>query len=205
MITLEMEQLSEEWFLERAGNPGASCFKKIVTTKGEPSKQANDLLNQLVYEAIAGPETGGYMSGPMQVGIDRQTESKTLYELINDVVVTEVGIVYPDEQKKYHCSPDGMILNGVPKPYGLEMKNVLGKTQVKWLLDGKLPTEHFIQCQGSMLVTGFDRWDFMSYAPGIGPLIIPVKRDEVFIKKLSAELDKFCYSLAATIQELKAK
>ena len=56
-----------------------------------------------------------------------------------------------------------------------------------------------------MLVTGFHRWDFMSYCPGLDPLIVTVERDEKFIKKLAAELGKFCYALAATIKELKEK
>jgi hypothetical protein len=205
MLTLDMDQRSPEWFKERAGNPGASNFTKIVTTKGEPSKQSVGYLHELVAEAITRETAPSYKSDIMDEGTNREDESLTVYEMINHVVVEKVGIVYPDEQKKYHCSPDGMIVNSVPKPYGLEMKNPLPKTQVKWLLDGKVPTEHITQCQGSMLVTGFERWDFMSYSPGLPSLIIPVKRDKEFIKKLEVELDKFCYALAATIQELKAK
>jgi hypothetical protein len=205
MIILDMPQLSDEWFAARAGNPGASNFKKIVTSKGEPSKQATDYLYELAAEAIKKVNHPSYKSDYMQEGSDREGESRGVYEMIKDVVVKEVGIVFPDEQKKYHCSPDGIIECSVPKPYGLEMKNPLPKTQVKYLLSGKLPTEYIPQVQGSMLVTGYDRWDFMSYSPGLPPLIIKVERDDKFINKLEKELDKFCYALAATIQELKAK
>jgi len=66
-----------------------------------------------------------------------------------------------------------------------------------------LPTDYFQQVQGSLFITGFERWDFMSYSPGLPPLIIPVYRDEPFIKKLKEELDRFCFELAGVIKKLK--
>ena len=39
LVMDEIEQLSPKWFQEHAGIPGASSFDKIVTTKGEQSKQ----------------------------------------------------------------------------------------------------------------------------------------------------------------------
>ena len=34
-----------------------------------------------------------------------------------------------------------------------------------------------------------DRWDFMSYHPGMAPLIVTVHRDDAYIDGLSASLD----------------
>ena len=203
MITLDMPQRSEEWFLERCGNPGASNFNKIVTMKGEPSKQGVGYMHQLAAEAITGKHEETYTSKNMKEGIEREPECRCLYEFIADVAVEEVGIIYPDEDKKYHCSPDGLIINGVAKPRGLEMKNVIPKTQVEYLLANRIPPVYYQQIQGSMLITGFDEWDFMSYSPGLPPLIISVKRDRQFIKKLKDELNKFVYALSAMIKELK--
>uniref|UniRef100_A0A6M3JJX8 Putative exonuclease n=1 Tax=viral metagenome TaxID=1070528 RepID=A0A6M3JJX8_9ZZZZ len=199
MIIIDCVQLSDEWFSEKAGVPSAGSFDKIVTTKGEPSKSAKGYMYQLAAEAITGKCEQGYQSGPMSVGIEREEESRALYELIYGVEVQQVGFIYPDEQKKWGCSPDG-IING---EYGLEMKNVLPKTQIKYLLDEKLPTEYIQQVQGSLLVTGFDRWDFFSYSPGLDPFILQVERDEKFIEKLRAELDKFCLELSEIIKKLK--
>ncbi len=201
MIILDMPQLSPEWFSEHAGKPGASSFNKIVTMKGEPSKQREGYLHQLAAEAITGKKEKTYMSAAMAEGIERENESRLLYELMEGVEVHQVGMVYPDEQKRYLCSPDGLV-NDLGKMHGLEMKNVIGKTQVAYLLKSKLPSEYFIQVQGSMLVTGFKRWDFFSYHPGLSPLHIKVKRDENFISKLAKELDTFCDQLALTIKKL---
>ena len=53
IIVDQFPQLSEEWFNARLGNPGASNFNKIVTTKGEPSKQAQDYMYQLAGELVS--------------------------------------------------------------------------------------------------------------------------------------------------------
>ena len=197
IIVDDILQGSPEWFSLKCGTPGASSFDKIITTKGEPSKQAVDYRYQLAAEAITGRVEQGYQSTAMAMGIERESESRALYELICGVDVRQVGFIFHDT-KMYGCSPDGLC-----ETWGLEMKNVLPKTQVKYLLDGKLPTDYFQQVQGSMLVTGFDRWDFMSYSPGLDPLIIQCEPDLTFQGKLKDQLEVFCLELVKLIKKVK--
>jgi len=77
------------------------------------------------------------------------------------------------------------------------------KTHIKYLLDGKLPTEYFCQVQGSLYITGFETWDFFSYYPGIEPFKITVERNDEFIKKLDKALDEFCFQVVKIIKRLK--
>jgi len=133
------------------------------------------------------------------MGVEREDESRKLYELTQGVEVTQIGVIYKDKKKQFLCSPDG-IVNG---EYGLELKNVLGKTQVKYLLDGGLPTEYFGQCQFSLYVTGFKKWVFLSYTPGIKPLIIEVIPDVKYINALEVELELFCSKLDETVERLR--
>ena len=198
MITVDCDQMSEEWFAEKTGKPGASSFDKIVTTKGEPSKSAKNYLYQLAGESIVGIKTETYQNAIMQRGIELEPSARSLFEMIHDVEVKQVGLCYPDEQKKYLCSPDGLLEDA-----GLEIKCPMIHTHVSYLLGGKLPTDCFQQVQGSMAVTGFSHWWFMSYFPRMKPLIIKVERDEGFIKKLKAELDNFCLDLVLTVKKLK--
>lgn len=198
MIIIDCEQMSEQWFAEKAGKPGASSFDKIVTTKGEPSKQAKNYLYQLAGETLTGLKAESYQNAAMIRGIELEPDARSLFEMIHDVEVERVGLCYPDEQKKYLCSPDGLIGNE-----GLEIKCPIMHTHVSYLLEQKLPTEYFQQVQGSMAVTGFESWWFMSYYPGIAPFIIKVVRDDVFIAKLTAELNSFCQELAMTVKKLK--
>lgn len=199
MIVIDdIVQGSPEWFSAKCGVPGASSFSKIVTTTGEPSKSAKDYMYQLAAEAITGQVEQGFQSAAMTMGIEREAESRSLYELINAVEVKQVGFIFNDS-KMYGCSPDG-----VCETWGLELKNPLPKTQVKYLLDGKLPTEYFQQVQGSMLITGFERWDFMSHSPGLEPLIIQCEPDPRFQSKLKAELEGFCFELVKIIKKIKS-
>jgi len=201
MITLDVPQLSNEWFAARAGIPTASCFDKIITSDGKPSKQAEKYLFQLAGEAITGKKADGYSNAIIERGVEMEPEARGLYELINDVEVQEVGLCYPDEQKKYSYSPDGLI----GEDGQIEIKCPIISTHVEYLLKDKLPAAYHRQVQGGLLITGREWCDFVSYHPGIKPFIFRVERDKEFLKKLEAELDKFCYVLAATIQELKAK
>jgi len=201
MITLDCAQLSDEWFSARAGNPGASSFDKIITTKGAPSKQAHLYMCELAAEAITGVKTEGYTNDAMQRGIELEPEAIEFYEFAKGVTVERVGLCYKDEDKKFHASPDGLIgEDGL-----IELKCPMSKTHVSYILDGKMPTAYFQQVQGQLLVTGRKWVDFMSYYTGLKPFIIRVEPNKEFHKALSAQLDQFAYALAATIRELKGK
>ena len=167
MIIIDsFQQGSDSWFKEKAGKPGASSFNRIVTSKGDPSKQRQDYLYQLVGEHIIGRQEEGYTSHAMEIGLTREEEARNFYEFIENVTVKQVGLIYKDESRSVLCSPDGLM-----NDCGLEIKCPLLKTHVKYLVGNKLPTEYIQQVQGSMYVTGFKKWVFMSYYPQMDPLI----------------------------------
>lgn len=199
MLALQIEQGSAEWHAAKVGVPSASNFDKIITTKGEPSKQAEKYLWRLAGERVSGRSEDAYQNAAMQRGVEMEAEAREFYELTHDVQVERVGIVYPNEDKKYACSPDSL----VGADGGLEIKCPLISTHVGYLLNGSLPAEYFQQVQGNLLVTGRNWWDFLSYFPGLKPLLIRVTRDEKFIKSLSVELEMFCVKLNETIERIK--
>jgi len=199
MIIVDCIQNSPEWCAEKLGKPSASNASKIITSKGEPSKQREGYLYELAAERITGKREEGYTNGNILNGHDREDESRKLYEMLHGVEVRQVGVVYKDERMRFLCSPDGL----VGSDYGLELKNVLPKTQVKYLLDGGLPSDYFGQVQMSLYVTGFKFWDFMTYSPGIKPLYVRVERDEKYIKALSVALEEFCDELDKVTEKLR--
>ena len=197
MIILDCEQLDTEWWQAHVGTPSASNFGKILTPTGKPSKQAENYMHQLAAEVITGVKTETYQNAIMQRGIEMEAEARTLYELMFDVEVHRVGLIYDDE-KKYCCSPDGIMPDN-----GLEIKCPLSHTHVSYFLSGKLPTIYIPQVQGSMLTTGLKQWDFMSYYPGLKPLIVHVKRDNKYCDLLKKELDSFVTNLKKTVEKLR--
>lgn len=196
-------QRSTEWIIARCGNPGASSISKIITSTGAISKQRDDYLMQLAAEKVTGrPEDCGYLSRQMEEGIRREDSCRALFEMIYGVSVRQVGIVFKDEARKFHCSPDGLIV-GTDEP--LEMKNPMAKTHLKSLLDDKVPTEYFGQCQMTLYVMEKDTLYFMSNSDGLPPFIKEVNRDEVYIKRMEQALLDFDVDLHTMVDEIKAK
>ena len=198
MLIIECEQRSPQWFQERLGKPSSSRFGEILTSTGEISKQRKGYLYDLAAQIISGQSPETYISSAMEEGIRREEESRTLYEMIYGVEVKQVGMIFPDDDKKYLCSPDGLRADNI----GLELKNVLPKTQVEYLLSKKLPSVYVPQVQGSMLVTGFKQWHFMSYCPALPPLILEIERDEKWIEKCESELKSFNEELSEMVKRL---
>lgn len=194
MKILTCEQRSVEWFEARKGVPTASQFDKIVTIKGEQSKQRTKYLHGLAGELLGGIVEEGYQSAAMMRGNELEAEARAFYELINEPVHT-VGFCLSDG---IGCSPDGLVGDSGL----LEIKCPLISTHVEYLLKNELPSDYFQQTQGQLLVTGREWVDFISYYPGLKPLVIRVTRNEEFLGKLKAELKLFCAELEETVRKL---
>lgn len=201
MIEVDVKQGTDEWFALKIGMPSASNFNKIITTTGKPSSQAEKYMYQLAGERITGIKEETYKSVAMEQGNIREDEARKLYQMIKDVDVRQTGVCYKDEKKLFLCSPDGLIADDKL----LEIKCPLIHTHISYLLKNELPSEYFCQVQGQLYVTDRESCDFMSYYPGLPPLIINVKRDDKFIKMLDAEMKIFALKLEKIVQKIKNK
>lgn len=196
MRIVECLQGSNEWLGARCGIPSASNFDLIVTIKGEPSKQRTKYLYRLAGEVITGIPEESYQNGAMQRGIELEAEARDLYRLIAENEVTEVGFCLAEG---YGASPDGLVGDkGL-----LEIKCPSMAVHIGYLLEGVLPLDYFQQVQGQLLVTSREWCDFVSYYPGLKPLIVRVTRDEAFLKLLEAELKKFVKELKEVVNKIK--
>lgn len=197
MKIINVDQRSEEWFKVRAGVPTASSFDKIVTMKGEPSKQAQKYMYKLAGEFVAGKPEESYTNAAMERGIVLEDEARQTYQLITENMVEQVGFCLADGG--YGCSPDGLVGDDGM----IEIKCPSIAVHVEYLLAGVLPSDYFQQCQGQLFVTGRKWSDFVSYFPGIKPLIVRVYPDEKFHSALKVELEKFCSELQSIIKKIK--
>lgn len=198
LIMKDFEQGTPEWFQARLGIPTSSNFDKIITTTGKPSKQSEKYMYQLAGERITKSPTEGYKSDFMERGKVLEAEARMFYEMLYDVEVQQVGIVYKDEDKKTACSPDGLTEGG------LEIKCPAIHTHVSYMInEGNLVKDYFQQVQGSLYVTGLEWWDLLSYYPGMKPVLVRVIPDALFISQLSLEIAVFCKQLDALTDKLK--
>ena len=198
MKVIDVEQLSPEWFAARSGVPTSSEFHKIITTKGLPSKSREAYLYRLAGERIIGKPEETYQNSSMQRGIELEPEAINYYQILRGEIVERVGFCLADESFKAGASPDGLVSkNGI-----IQIKCPSLAVHVGYLLKNELPSEYFQQVHGELFVTGREWSDFMSYYPGMKPLILRVDRDDVFIKSLRIELEIFCEELERTIKKL---
>jgi len=188
MIRLDMEQGSSEWHLARGGIPTASMFKSILSPTGKPSTSAKGYMNQLLADWKAGKPVDPWEGNKFtDIGTERESESRDLYQLLTDNEVTEVGFCFKDDDRLVGCSPDGLCGDD-----GLvEFKNPKGSTLIGYMLDGKLPNNYIPQVQGQLWVTDRKWCHFLAYHPDVGHVMYRVERDEEYIKLLSEAVSKF--------------
>lgn len=180
-----VEQGSEAWFDLRVGRITASKFSDLMA--GESTKTYKDLIYNTAGEIIAGTKEESYSNAIMERGVELEPEARLLYEEVCSVMVDQVGFVTHDEIHPEYIgvSPDGMIDGG-----GLiEIKCPIMKTHIGYLDADKLPTIYKWQVQGQLLVTGEPFCDFMSYYPGIRPLIVRVEPDKEMHEQLLERIE----------------
>ncbi|HCC24821.1 MAG TPA: hypothetical protein DEP85_04845 [Holosporales bacterium] len=199
MIICDAPQGTKEWRQCRCGIPSASEFDKIVTSEGKPSKQRTKYLYRLAGERASGIVEESYQNGDMLRGKEMEDEARQLYSLMYKVKIQQVGFCKVAGKVIYGCSPDGLI----GKSGLIEIKCPKMEVHVGYLMDNTLPTDYFQQIQGQLLVTGRKFVDFVSYYPGIKPLIIRAYRDKKFLKLLEPELLEFCNELTQMAKKIK--
>jgi len=200
MILVNLDQGSDSWFAEKLGKPSASNINKIITNDGKFSKQREGYLFELAGEILSGKSENGYKNVIMEQGNIREDESRAYLELTQGIELQRTGVIYKDERKRFLCSPDGI---NEALGFGAELKNPLAKTQVKYLLNGVLPSEYFGQVQMALYITGFNYWWFLSYVPNMTPLLLKVEPDIKYQEALEKELNAFCDELDKIVQKLK--
>lgn len=207
----EYPQASDAWWQLRSGIPTACGFDRIITAvQAKASAQQDDYIAELL--ADINSLTPPYFTGQghpvntyaMQNGKDVEPEARSWYAMEREgagmINVEEVGFIMSD-CGRFGCSPDGLVYEAGELRGGIELKCPLKKTQVKYLIDGTLPNEYKAQVHGGLLVTGLPWWDFLSYAPGLDPLLIRVVPDE-FTERLRDELEKFLVKYAAAMDRV---
>lgn len=199
MILHTVTQGSPEWHTLRAGIPTASCFDKILTPGGEPSKQAEAYLYKLVAERLIGRPIDTFNGGWMDRGTAFEAEAVAYYEAQRDMDTERIGFVTNDAST-VGASPDrfvgdrGLLEVKVPAPH----------THVGYLLSRKVEKDHRVQVQGQLWVAEREWCDVLAYSPdGLPPIIIRVERDEEYIRKLAAVVGEFSARVEQTVARLR--
>lgn len=177
---IDCEQRSEAWFQARLGLHTMSFADKLITAvTGKRSTSADDVINRLVAEKVMGQPDETFQSDAMLRGKELEDEALRYINFTHGLDFKPIGFL--DSGKGYGCSPDALDLTN---SMGLELKCPSAHTHIEYISAGCLPNKYRAQVQGSLLVTGFKQWIFVSYHPDIKPLFVVVERDQKFIDSL---------------------
>lgn len=190
MNIIECNQGTPEWLKCRAGIPTASELSVLVTSKGNISEGQgvrSFLMRKLAERWLGRPLESFHAFGAVDQGKVLEDEAIPFFEMERGIAVERVGFITTDDGKA-GCSPDGLMRE---TKRGLELKCPEPQTHLSYLLAGELPDDYLGQVQGSLLVTGYEAWFFMSYCRHFPALILEVKPDLAYMATLAQALERF--------------
>ena len=201
MQIIQIDQRTKQWHKVRKGIPTASAAHKIVTGTGCRSTQAREYMGGLLIERQGFELDEFGQSGAMARGIALEPEARIAFEECQSIATEEVGFVLRRD-KQIGCSPDGLIRDSKGRfNAGLEIKCPLphNHSGIRW--SGVLPTKYKPQVHASMAITGLRSWWFISYCPGVQPLVVKATWN-AYTDLVKSELNHFITQLdAATIRK----
>ncbi len=187
----DVEQNTPEWLALRLGKPTASCFSKIITSKGAPSGSMSTYAVDLANELFAGESVDAFEGNVWtERGKEKEAEAISLYEFSRGVVVLRVGFI-TDDDDRFGASPDGLVgENGM-----VEIKCLKGNNHTKAILfhdkhGGKCPSTYVQQTQGQIWLAAKKWCDLVFYSPKLPLLVIRQYPDPDLQKALAEELPK---------------
>lgn len=199
----QFQQGSLEWFKARLGMPTASEFDQFMTTSFEyrDGKTPETYLYERLAERMTGkPLPGAFSAWSVERGQILEEEARPFFEMETGMDTKAVGFVIGDDDR-CGCSPDALVGDNA----GLEIKCPFPQTHLKYLDYGRVPPEYVTQVQGSLYVTGRERWHFLSYHRKLPALHVTVERDEEIMKKIGACLNQFYEKFDAALQRLTSR
>lgn len=194
MQIFDCEQGSEDWFACRAGIPTASKFATVMA-KGE-GKTRSEYMRKLAGEILTGEPMESFASVHMERGKTMEDEARETYAFINDAEIKRVGFIRNGNKG---ASPDSL----VGTDGGLEIKTALPHIQIDRLVRGQLPPEHKAQVQGNIWIAEREWWDFVSFWPKLPQLKVRVFRDDLYIKTMESEIDRFNEELSELVSTIR--
>lgn len=196
---IECEQGSAEWFAARMKIPTASEFSTVMAKGkgGAPSKTRATYMRKLAGEILTGEPMEDYSNQYMERGKLMEPELRNLYCMMENCEVKLTGFV---RNGRKGASPDGLVGDAGM----LEIKSQAPHLLIETILTNEVPSEHKAQLQGNLWVAEREWIDICIGFRKMAPVIKRVQRDEVYIKTLSDEVDRFLEELDGIVAKVRA-
>ncbi len=173
--------------------PTASQCSRVITGTGKDSSSWPGYLHELTNnkQQTRGIREAGIWTGNRHTdrGHENEPLARECFKRLMKMEVAEVGFITRDDLI-WGCSPDGLVWHRGEKVAGIEIKCPQGPKHIEHLEMEDVPSEYVQQIHCSMVVTGFNFWYFMSYAPCWKPRIIRVERN-AYTAKVESAMNRF--------------
>lgn len=201
IIHTDIQQNTTDWEILRSGKITASEADALITPLGKI--RTGDGVKTYLAQKLTEQWTGGPLmslqgSFDMEQGQIIEERAKPGFTLHTGLEIHNVAFIESDDHL-LGCSPDAMV---VGHNVGVEVKAPRIDTQIRYLLDGKMPLIYLAQLQFSMFVTGAQFWHFFSYNRGTPPLHIVVERDDEFQCNIAQAVKEFSEMLTLGMEKL---
>jgi len=201
-----MEQRTEEWYMARCGQLGASQLASALAEGkgGAESSTRRNLMAEIVAMRLTGQAPDGFTSAAIQWGIDNEPLARAMYEIKTNTDVEQVGFISHPSIEWTGASPDGLIGDD-----GLiEIKCPNTATHIDYLMAGKAPAAYIKQMLWQMECTGRKWCDFVSYDPRMPEdlqlFVIRFERDDEKLKELRVGVIKFLDEVNEVMDKLQS-
>lgn len=185
----DVKQGTDEWLQLRCGIPTASEFGNLVTPlwKVREGDTPATYCHRKLAEAWLGYSLPSFTSRQTENGQIFEQEAIGFAEFDLGLSLDRPGFITSDDGRA-GCSPDALV-RGAER--GLEIKCPEAHTHVEYLLGNQVPHIYRPQVYGSMFVTGYPQWSFLSYRRGFPHLLITVEMDAKAQAALGEALERF--------------
>ena len=171
MIIYNMEQNSPEWYEIRRGKMTASHATAIGNCGTGLKTYIRKIVKDMIQQNIE-----SYSNKDIERGNEYEPIARLAYEFENDVSIKQIGFISYNDY--VGCSPDGLIGNDG----GIEIKARNDDIHLGLLLGDKIDSNTEWQINMSMLITGCEWWDFVSYNPNF--------KKSLFVKRVYPDSQK---------------
>ena len=198
----DVKQGSEAWLKIRLGKVTASRVSDVMAKlkTGGYGASRDDYMAQLICERLTGEVAESFTNASMAWGTETEPMARAHYEMVNSVLVDQVGFISHPDIQMAGASPDGIVGNGI-----IEIKCPNTSTHIDTLLNKKVPAKYIKQIQFQLRCTGKAWCDFVSFDPrlkGLEMFTKRVERDEKLISEMDAEVVKFLADLDKKLELL---
>ena len=134
------------------------CTKENVKSKAGEDKQ-NTLLKELVSECQSILEINDYCSAEMDRGNDLEPLSVEAASVKHGVKFESCGMLKSESLPNFKFSPDAICLSKTGAVVGgYETKSKAGSKHIDYIIKGKVPSEHLLQCLCPMIISDSVSW-----------------------------------------------